>query len=151
MKKLIYLFTFILFISSCSEQAEKEVVTSISTNNDVLANAETQFNIDGMTCAHGCAAVIEKEISKMEGVKSSEVNFETKVATIAYDNKTVSKEDFINKVKSIGDDQYKATEINNDTEVTGDEEGEEEGNDLSQVLSFDFELPNILDFFTNII
>jgi Cu+-exporting ATPase len=51
--------------------------------NAILAKAE--FNIDGMTCAIGCAAKIEKSLVNMNGIKTATVDFESKIATVEYD------------------------------------------------------------------
>ncbi|MFY9393285.1 MAG: cation transporter, partial [Halanaerobiales bacterium] len=40
------------------------------------------LEIDGMTCAH-CAARVKKELEKIEGVESVEVNVEEKKAVVS--------------------------------------------------------------------
>ena len=72
---------------SCKNETEPEIKiikTSESLaktkmdNDKILAKAE--FNIEGMTCAIGCAKTIEKKLAKMDGVKSAKVDFEKKLA-----------------------------------------------------------------------
>jgi Cu+-exporting ATPase len=64
------------------ETIEKIKKTTIP-ENALLAKAE--FNIDGMTCAIGCAAKIEKSLVNMNGIKTATVDFENKIATVEYD------------------------------------------------------------------
>lgn len=44
------------------------------------------FQIEGMTCAMGCAQTIENKLAKMEGVSHAKVDYETKTATVEFDN-----------------------------------------------------------------
>jgi len=66
-------------------------------------NAEKNitFGITGMTCA-ACANRIEKNLSKVEGVKKVNVNLATEKAAIQYDPKQASIESIIEKVKKTG-------------------------------------------------
>ena len=66
-------------------------------------NAEKNitFGITGMTCA-ACANRIEKNLSKVEGVKKVNVNLATEKAAIQYDPKQASIESILEKVKKTG-------------------------------------------------
>ena len=85
-----------LFAMNCKNKVNPEIKTvEVETEtikeldpNAIYAKAE--FTIDGMTCAIGCAATIEKKISKMEGVKSATVDFDKKLAMVEYDNAKVN-------------------------------------------------------------
>ena len=90
---------------SCKNGTEpplKSVETFESVpNNDldddaILAKAE--FNIEGMTCAIGCAKTIEKKLAKMDGVKSAKVDFEKKLAQVEYDESIVNTSSLENTV-----------------------------------------------------
>ena len=64
----------------------------------VAENLETaSFEIEGMTCAMGCAATIEKKLAETEGVKEAKVDFESKTATVAFD-KTVNNQESLTKI-----------------------------------------------------
>mgnify|MGYP001403900313 FL=1 len=65
-------------------------------SDKVLAKAE--FNIEGMTCAIGCAKTIEKKLAKMDGVKSAKVDFEKKLAQVEYDESIVNTSSLENTV-----------------------------------------------------
>mgnify|MGYP001158216510 FL=1 len=95
---------------SCKNQTEpqlKTVETSESLANTqmdsdkVLAKAE--FNIEGMTCAIGCAKTIEKKLAKMDGVKSAKVDFEKKLAQVEYDESIVNTSSLENTVTKVSD------------------------------------------------
>lgn len=109
-KTLLLLTTLALFSVSCKD-AQPEVKTvemdqpEVSTNqldpNATYAKAE--FGIDGMTCAMGCAKMIEKKIAKMEGVKSAVVDFDTRLAMVEYDNAKVTPSSLEEAVVSVSD------------------------------------------------
>ncbi len=60
-----------------------------------------KFDISGMTCS-ACAARIEKEISKMQGVTDFTVNSLTNSMLIDYDEKVLTPQEIINGVVSAG-------------------------------------------------
>lgn len=75
-----------------------------------------RFTITGMTCAEGCAKGIEGALYKQRGVKSSEVNFNSQVATVVFDSEKISKADLIRVIESFnpgenGDRHYRAEEL----------------------------------------
>ena len=43
-----------------------------------------------MSCAMGCAKKIEKNIAKMDGVKSAKVDFDKEIAMVEYDEAMVT-------------------------------------------------------------
>ena len=57
--------------------------------------------ITGMTCA-ACATRIEKNLSKVPGVKKANVNLATEKAAVIYDPSEATVEDLIEKVKKTG-------------------------------------------------
>ena len=92
LKTILITFIFLILISCNKNQENKKVVTvetiekikkTTIPENALLAKAE--FNIDGMTCAIGCAAKIEKSLVNMNGIKTATVDFENKIATVEYD------------------------------------------------------------------
>ena len=56
----------------------------------------------------GCAATIEKNLSKLEGVQKASVDFETTRATVFFDPTILQTESLVEAVKNIGDD-YKVS------------------------------------------
>lgn len=101
MKTLQNILTVILvatMFTACKNEAKPEVKTietdvAISTEKALNPNAnfiKTEFTIDGMTCAIGCARTIESKIAKMDGVKSAKVDFDRKLAMVEYDDAVVN-------------------------------------------------------------
>ena len=61
------------------------------------------MNIEGMVCAMGCAALIEKNLNKTEGIKEAKVDFETKKATLIFDAKVLSPNEVTQVVLNTGE------------------------------------------------
>ncbi|MFZ9001403.1 MAG: heavy metal translocating P-type ATPase [Bacteriovoracaceae bacterium] len=59
-----------------------------------------KIHIQGMTCS-ACAASIEKEVGKLDGIESSHVNFATEMGHFEYQD-SFSPDNIISKIKSIG-------------------------------------------------
>lgn len=70
---------------------------------------KTEFDITGMTCA-ACSARIEKVLNKQDGIQHATVNLALEKATIEYTPGTITTDQIIKKVDSIG---YGAT-VKND-------------------------------------
>lgn len=95
--------------ASCKKEqstAENTTKTEVAAPKKEIAaeNLETaSFQIEGMTCAMGCAATIEKKLAEKDGVKEAKVDFDTKTATVAFD-KTVNNQESLTKlVESVAD------------------------------------------------
>lgn len=73
----------------------------VSDQTDVKTEQSITLGITGMTCA-ACANRIEKNLSKLKGVKKVNVNLATEKASITYDPVEASVETMIEKVKKTG-------------------------------------------------
>ena len=62
---------------------------------------KVKFLITGMTCA-ACQANVTKTVSKINGVKTVDVNLLTGVMNTEFDESIISQQDIINAVVSIG-------------------------------------------------
>ncbi len=72
---------------------------------DVSAIVEqAKFKITGMTCS-GCAASIQTELEKTEGVRRAEVSYERGEAIVDYDSKVITPEKIRDVINQTG---YKA-------------------------------------------
>jgi Cu+-exporting ATPase len=106
----------ILAFTSCKNRVENE---SLNNNNSVesekLAEMDVRkigLNIEGMTCEIGCARTIQSKLSKTEGVKFAEINFEKKNGIVEYDANKVSEKEIVNVVEQIaGGDLYEVTDV----------------------------------------
>ncbi len=112
---LIVVVLFIAFsLISCKGESKQEIQTKEITDQAVLTeNVETiNFKIDGMTCAFGCAKMIENKLGNAKGVDSASVDFEKKTAYISFDKTQQSKLGLKKTIEDlIGGDTYKASEI----------------------------------------
>lgn len=87
-------------------------VSQSSGDSVALASAEAtestaQFSIEKMTCAT-CPISVRKAMKRVDGVKSVEIDFETKVATVVYDPALTTAADIAAASTDVG---YPATEI----------------------------------------
>ena len=97
--KTILAFAFVSLLTvSCKKGAEtKEEITE----KEVVIAAENiqtaSFEIEGMTCAIGCAKTIEEELGALDGVQKATVDFDSKKATVVFD-KTIQSQESLTKV-----------------------------------------------------
>lgn len=110
--RLIFTFIMALFIISC-KKTEEPKKSEVKKTEIAAENAKTtSFEIDGMTCAVGCAATIEKKLAKLEGVSEAKVDFDSKTATVTFDITKQSQESITKTVESVGGgDLYKVGKI----------------------------------------
>ena len=102
---------------SCKDKASETTATvnpqaaaTQSAPTGKIANAS--FKIEGMSCAVMCASKIEKELAAMDGVQKAKVDFETKTATVQFDDAKQSPEKLAKKVESVADGKtYKVSDI----------------------------------------
>ncbi len=115
LKKITLAFVIFISVVSCkkTEEPKKTELEKNKKTEIAAANAKTtSFEIEGMTCAVGCAATIEKKLSKLEGVGEAKVDFETKTATVTYDITKQSQESLTKIVENVGGgDLYKVGKI----------------------------------------
>lgn len=81
------------------ETAETAEVAAPKVKKEIAAaNLQTAtFEVEGMTCAIGCAKTIQEDLTGLDGVQEAKVNFDTKLATVTFD-KTVQNPEKLTKV-----------------------------------------------------
>jgi len=98
---------FALLFGSCKETAsepKEKILASTPKKITTISKLETaSFNVEGMTCAMGCAKSIEKELTGLEGVQKATVDFETKTAIITFDAEKQNPASLMKTIKSTGD------------------------------------------------
>ena len=109
--KYLNLSVLLLALMGCANNNTKTSQEAVQQEQKAPADdaqlQEVTLKIEGMTCAHGCAATIEKNLNKTEGVAKASVDFDTKTATISYDTHKLSKESLISVIEgSNGGDTY---------------------------------------------
>ncbi|MGL4585419.1 MAG: heavy-metal-associated domain-containing protein [Flavobacterium sp.] len=92
----------VLFASCKNEttaNAEVKEATAQTSVNEVAGTVEkATFQIEGMTCAIGCAKLIEGKLAGLDGVKDAHVDFDTKTAVVEFDD---AKQDVTSLVKTV--------------------------------------------------
>ena len=144
MKHLILILTASILLFACSNEKSPQ---------EVLANTNSSFVIEGMTCEEMCAKRIEDKIARTAGVKDCTVDFENNKATLSYDNKTADIKTIVSMVEEMADNKYSIKEVK--TESISSSNGDinsSESNETNQILSgSNFQMPNLLEYFRNII
>jgi len=118
LKNILALVMVMVLIVSCKNETNPEIKTveaDMAVKTEKVLNLDanfvkSEFTIDGMTCEIGCAKLIEKNINKMDGVKSAKVDFNKKLAMVEYDDAMVdhnSLEETVTKSADI----YKVSEM----------------------------------------
>ena len=103
-----YIILSIVFFWGCQNKLTSKVIevqTSQESPKKIKALGEEAYaklSIEGMTCAIGCAATIEKKLQKTSGISSVKVDFETKTAWVTYDPSLLSLNGISTVVKETG-------------------------------------------------
>ena len=102
----------ILFTISACKQPQPKVITiatenitndkNIEDKNTNVSYTKSEFNIEGMTCAMGCAKTIESKLAHTNGVKSVTVDFEKTLATIEFDPALINETLISETVSKVG-------------------------------------------------
>jgi P-type Cu+ transporter len=79
----------------------KEVVEKIEKTGYSVPTRDSDFNIEGMTCA-ACAARIEKVVGRLDAVKSVNVNLASEKAHISFVPGIIQESDLIRTIEKAG-------------------------------------------------
>jgi mercuric ion binding protein len=94
--------------TTASETAAPKVKKEIAAANLQTAS----FKIEGMTCAIGCAATIQEELTALDGVQTAKVDFDKKLATVTFDKTIQNPETLTKVVQATGDGKtYKVSDM----------------------------------------
>ena len=64
--------------------------------------AYAKLSIEGMTCAIGCAVIVEKKLQSTSGIVSAKVDFESNTGWVTYDATMLNLDRISSVVKSTG-------------------------------------------------
>ncbi len=113
---LSFAFSAVLFIG-CKDAAKSPEVTTVNESNKEVSVGKIEtasFNIEGMSCAMGCAKTLEKKLAKLDGVQGATVDFEKKIATVKYDTSKQTVQQLTETVESAADGKtYKVSDVKN--------------------------------------
>jgi len=76
-----------------------------------VADTKADLIVEGMSCQVGCAAYIDEELEKIDGVVSADVDFESKSASISFDNSLISEYDIVNTINCLKDSAYTVASV----------------------------------------
>ena len=89
---------------------KKNTIIAIFSIISLLMPESSKFKVEGMTCVGGCVFTVNNITQKIDGVKSSNVDFEKGILTVDYDPSKVD-DALIVKTLSAGT-SYKVKTIN---------------------------------------
>jgi periplasmic mercuric ion binding protein len=78
-----------------------------SEENKTIAN----ISIEGMSCAMGCAGLIQKKVAALEGVNEIIVDFEGQSATIDFDETKITHKEFVSLINTLAEGEYTVTTL----------------------------------------
>lgn len=119
-KRISFIALTAALIVSCKDTSKdgnietpaEGTATDTTQVKETAANLETtSFKIEGMTCAIGCAATIEKKLAGLDGVEDAKVDFEAKTATVSFDAAKQTPETIVKTVEGIADGAYKVSDV----------------------------------------
>lgn len=117
-KSIVTVILAAFTIISCKDKAPETTATATPQAAATTPSAPTgktataSLKIEGMSCAVMCASKIEKELAAMDGVQKATVDFETKTATVQFDDARQSSQKLAEKVESVaGGKTYKVSDI----------------------------------------
>jgi Cu+-exporting ATPase len=116
--KMLLCVAVIAFAFTCCKNADSNVAanekdTSTAKEIAVATKPETaSIQIEGMTCAMGCAKTIEDKLAKMNGVQEAKVDFDAKLATVHFDADKIGTQDLVKTIEGAADGKtYKALNV----------------------------------------
>ena len=99
----------------------KLIITTIISTFLFSVPTTTVFNVEGMSCASGCAPKVNKAAMEIKGVESCDVNFIDSKAVITYDNEKVSESNILVALKNNTTFKYNLNKgINSSSEAACD-------------------------------
>lgn len=98
--------------SNQNEQVEQIQEDSSESNADQVALLQqATFQVDGMTCEVGCASFIQKKLSDLPGVTQATVDFDSKTATVVYQQDKQTPEVLTQTVEKIANGLYQVSDM----------------------------------------
>jgi len=98
---------------TAAQKVKEDPSDSKQAKQIAAQNLQTaSFTIEGMTCAVGCAATIQEELTALDGVQTAKVDFDKKLATVTFDKTVQNPESLTKVVQDTGDGKtYKVSNM----------------------------------------
>ena len=75
------------------------ILLTLSITFVFCENIISKYSIEGMRCSVNCCNKVKEAFNGVDGVNNCDVNFDTKVATISYDNSKIDQKGIENVLK----------------------------------------------------
>jgi mercuric ion binding protein len=107
-KRFFFLLMGFFILINCNNNSTRKTssVKTLLEQEQKTSFEKTQrmaMDIEGMVCAVGCAAVIEKNLNKTAGIKEAKVDFETKKAILIFDTDVLTPNEVAQVVRNTGE------------------------------------------------
>lgn len=104
MKKTLVTLFIVALLASCNGVGSGDKPSTnpaqTETVSKIAKKAIARIQVDGMTCAMGCAKAIENNLKDLSGVKFASVDFEKNEAKVEFNTTELSKDDLIETITS---------------------------------------------------
>jgi len=159
MKRLLFAIicsaSILLGFNSCNSAPEEKAIPvklDATAENKMVVPAENKekvkMKVDGMVCAMGCAKFIEEQVADVNGVVSSEVDFEEGIAIFEFDKTATDAKKIETFINEIHDGQYKAIISMDEGATIEDDNATENKSSLSSVRErFTISFPELFTYF----
>ncbi|MFT5858557.1 MAG: hypothetical protein ACI865_000645 [Flavobacteriaceae bacterium] len=169
MRNALIGFGLIGILAACSSPAADAVVadkdeTSKEVLAEVVPNRMLTVDIDGMVCQMGCGGSIRKELKATNAVGECSFDYEegreTNTATIEFDKELITADEISTLIAKINDGQFtvgksSASRVEAKEKITDDlksiRTSSEDQNPVSISSKSDYQLPNLLEIFSNLL
>lgn len=115
MKKRFFYALVICLIYGCTQYVPKVKTPPVQLEPSTASVDEKsqviEMTIEGMMCAIGCAATIEKKLQTTQGVTSAAVDFDSKLAKITFDPSQINSEKIEEVITKVGP-AYQVSAVN---------------------------------------
>ena len=157
------LLVILIIVSSCQNNATQNASENKGETATVERKSETNYQcvakVKGMVCKMGCGGAIRKELKATNAVANVDFDFEeerpSNNAKISFDKDKISVDKIISIITSINDGQFKVGKSSSEDLIessTPDTKDENDSEDIKvNVSSSGFEMPNLLDVFSDLI
>jgi copper chaperone CopZ len=103
---MLWLVAVLVIVLAAFPYYSPWVVRAVTKNRQATtiqqsSEAQVTLNVGGMVCPT-CAALLEKKLSQIPGVRRAEVSFEKKQATLDYDPRLVDPSRFTKAITDVG-------------------------------------------------
>jgi len=113
LKRSLIMVAASALLFSCKQSSNEQNDTNAENINTEVTSDEiagtiqkASFQIEGMSCAIGCANVIEKKLANLAGVQLASVDFESKTAVVEFDDAKQNAESITKTVEEIANGAY---------------------------------------------